>query len=79
MKHISAVISELFDRGDLPERLEATRQIGPHRKGDVLTWDEQLRAYRSPSAYVMHAHTARRFLGSSLILAQPIQQSLFAA
>jgi hypothetical protein len=79
MKHIGEVIAELFDRGNLPERLEATRQIGPHERGDVLTWDQELRGYRSPSAYIMHAYTARRLFGEALIRAQPVQQSLFAA
>jgi hypothetical protein len=46
MKHISAVISELFDRGSLPERVEMRAAMGPARPGDTLTWDPGLKAYR---------------------------------
>ena len=46
MKHISEVISEMFDRGDLPERVMVRATMGPARPGDALTWDPELRAYR---------------------------------
>ena len=49
MKPISAVISEMFDRGNLPERVMVRATMGPARPGDALTWDPGLRAYRLTS------------------------------
>jgi hypothetical protein len=81
MNHISKPISALVDRGDLPERLEVTRTIGPHRTGDVLTWIPALSGYQGRTGWMMLAGIARGHYGKSLIQAKPIhtQQPLFAA
>lgn len=81
MTHISAQISALVDRGDLPERLTIIVQIGPHRPGDTLTWIPALSGYQGRAGWMMLAGIARTHLGKSLMAAQPVhtQQQLFAA
>ena len=57
--HISSYLSELTDRGDLPERLDVIRTVGPHKPGDTITWDSSLRGYKGRNGYMMLAGVAR--------------------
>jgi len=38
MTPIGQIVGAMFDRGQIPERLEAVRAAGPCRPGDVLVW-----------------------------------------
>lgn len=62
-QHISDVIAPMFRRGDLPERI-ATMDPVPRaglRRGDVLTWDTQRRAYVTPGGrFLVLADYVRR-------------------
>lgn len=45
--HVSTVINELFDRGDLPDRIVVTRDRFPcDRRGDVYFWNAERRGYQ---------------------------------
>jgi hypothetical protein len=43
----SDLMPALFDRGDLPERIQLLRDVPRHnlRRGDVFTWSAARRAY----------------------------------
>lgn len=79
--HISAYLSELTDRGMLPDRLEVVKAIGPHQVGDVMTWIPALKGYQGRAGWMMLAGVARDLFGVSLVQAKPLhtQQTLFAA
>jgi hypothetical protein len=81
MNHISVAIDQLTSRGDLPERLEVIHEIGPHRKGDVLTWNQDYQGYQGERGWMMLAGIARGHIGKYLVAAKPVhtQQQLFAA
>ena len=81
MTHISKYLEDLTERGDLPDRLEVVKAIGPHRIGDVLTWIPALKGYQGRAGWMMLAGVARDLFGVSLASARPLhtQQTLFAA
>lgn len=77
---VSEAIDAIFERGDLPSRIEMTGTFGPFRPGDVLEWSEADQCYMDKAQrWCLWACNARQMWGSTVIRAQPIQQQLFAA
>lgn len=64
-QHIGEVLDGIFDRGELPERIQMTKANGPHRPGDVLTWCPFERAYISAGGrWVLWAISVRQGWGA---------------
>lgn len=62
MTHISAPLSRLFHRGDLPMVLQANREYGPLLLGDVVTWRGD-GFCTSDLKYVFYPYFIRQHLG----------------
>ena len=73
--HISDVIKDQLNRGELPERVKVSRPDRP--AGEVLTWSESARCYVSDiTGACVWASYVRRCLGLYFSAAEPVHHQL---
>jgi hypothetical protein len=80
MVHISEPISDIFDRRELPIRIQMILAFGPFAPGVVLEWSDADRCYMDQARrWCLWACNVRQMLGVAIRTAPPKQQDLFAA